>query len=158
MPMAETDHTTSNIVNLAAERTDGPGPLAETRQETKPSQVATVCPVAELDRRAQDAMAEADAAEERLFAEPKAAYRAALEMERDKARDRAHGLRDAMTYATARSKRGLQAQLLQLDSVVGSLAWAPEIKAVGRDYEADRAARIVALIRECVEALVPDDV
>ena len=73
------------------------------------------------------------------------------------ARDRAEGLRDAMTYATAKSKRGLAAHLLQLDAVVGSLAWAPETKAIGRDYEADRAARLVALIRACIEAIVPDD-
>jgi hypothetical protein len=77
-------------------------------------------------------------------------------MEMGKATDRAEGLRDAMTYHAAKSKHGLLVQLPELDSVVGSLAWAPEIKAVGRDYEADRAARLVALIRECVETLVPD--
>ena len=140
MDAATANNSTSNLVNLS-----------ERIMQT------TLCPVAELDRRAEAAMAEADAAEERLFAEPKAAYRAALEMERDKARERAEGLRDAMTYATARSKRGLLAQLLQLDTVVGSLAWAPEIKAIGRDYEADRAARLVALIRACVQAIMPDE-
>jgi hypothetical protein len=122
MPMAKNQHTTS-VDKLHAEHEDDEG-----RPQT------TLCPVAELDRRAEAAMAEADAAEERLLAEPlSGSHRLCLEITRDKARDRAEGHREAMAYATAKSKGGALAQLLELDSVVGSLAWAPEIKAVDLD-------------------------
>jgi hypothetical protein len=39
---------------------------------------------------------------------------------------------------------------------VDALAADPAIKTVGLDYGADKAARLVGLIRECVEAIMPD--
>lgn len=48
-------------------------------------------------------------------------------------------------------------RLLELDMAVDALAADPAIKSIDLDYEADKAARLVALIRECVEAIIPDD-
>jgi|BogFormECP04_OM1_1039644.scaffolds.fasta_scaffold49242_2 hypothetical protein len=51
--MADTNHTTSNLVNLHAEHPP-----------------TTVCPVTELDRQVEAAMAAFNAAEEKLLAGP----------------------------------------------------------------------------------------
>jgi hypothetical protein len=142
MLMSENHNSTSSpVVKLHAE---SPSPA--------------MCVVAELDRQAQAAMEAFNAAEEQLLAEPRPDGAPAAAWKWSATRPVIDGTACAMRRRTLPPGAGADwRRLLELDMAVDALAADPAIKTIDLDYEADKAARLVALIRECVEAIIPDD-
>jgi len=100
------------------------------------------CAIAAMDAAADAAMADFRAAADKLHKLP-AGKRRPLQKQCEEASFRWNALRYAMTAYPAQSKRGLLAQVRE----VGKAAMCGD---------ADRAARLVKVLRDGVEALVAD--